>query len=157
MDATTQMFTAMNNIVSYCKKLHADGYTNKQIHLITKLSPSSITRVLQGKTYKDVDANDFVRDSRFEDRIHVLNTLLEYHEIGGGIGLDDNNKIYIQILKRAGATFDKVHDLYYDIGIKTLRQAWTYPAGQIADFDGTALNITAAEVLDLLKEQEDEN
>jgi hypothetical protein len=114
-----------------------------------------ISRILNGHTYKQVQPNDITRSSIIEDRIHVLNVLLEYNEIGGGMGLDNNNKIYIQILKKVGADFAKVQELYYDISKKSLRNAWTYPAGNIMDFDGKHLNLTALEIIDLLKETED--
>jgi hypothetical protein len=144
----------LEQIASYCKKLHKEGYTNQQIRLITKLSSSSISRIVNEQTYKTVSEHDFVRDPIFEDRLHVLNTLLECHEINGSIGLDDNNKIYIQILKKAGVNFDKVKKLYYDISKKALRNAWMYPSGNISEFDGSQLNISAAEILDLLKTEE---
>ena len=146
----------MDNQVAYCKKLQQEGYSNKQIKLITKLSDSSISRIINGLTYTDVEANDFVRSDIFENRLHVLNTLLEYHEIAGGMGLDDNNKIYIQILKRVGADFAKVRELYYDISKKALRNTWMYPSGKIDDFDGSSINITSEEIFDLLKKAEDE-
>ena len=146
----------MQNVIAYCKKLHQEGYSNKQIQLITKLSASSISRIISGHTYVSVDANDFVRSDDFENRLHVLNTLLECHEITGGMGLDDNNKIYIQILKRVGTDFAKVRELYYDISKKALRNTWMYPSGKIADFDGSSINITSEEIFDLLKKAEDE-
>jgi len=144
----------MNNKVAYCKKLQQEGYSNKQIKLITKLSDSSISRIINGLTYTDVEANDFVRSDVFENRLHVLNTLLEYHEIAGGMGLDDNNKIYIQILKRVGADFAKVRELYYDISKKALRNAWMYTSGSIKEFNGESINITVNEILDLIKESD---
>jgi hypothetical protein len=149
------METNLNNLAAYCKKMYADGYKNKQIHLVTKMPDSVISRILNGHTYKQVQPNDITRSSIIEDRIHVLNVLLECNEIGGGMGLDNNNKIYIQILKKVGADFAKVQELYYDISKKSLRNAWTYPAGNIMDFDGKHLNLTALEIIDLLKETED--
>jgi hypothetical protein len=146
----------MNNLVAYCKKLHQEGYSNKQIQLITRLSSSSISRILSGTTYKHINAEQFTRDDLIEDRKHVLDTLLEYHEIKGSIGLDNNNKTYIQILKKAGGKFDKIKELYYDISKKALRTAWTYPFGNLADFDGQQLNLTAAEIIDLLNMKENE-
>lgn len=146
----------MKNAIAYCKKLHQEGYSNKQIQLVTKLSASSISRIISGQTYVAVDANDFVRSYDFENRLHVLNTLLECHEITGGMGLDDNNKIYIQILKRVGADFAKVQELYYDISKKALRNAWMYPTGKIKDFDGRSINISVDEVLDLLNTKEEQ-
>lgn len=145
----------LNNLAAYCKKLYKEGYTNKQIGLITKMSSSSISRIINNQTYKDIEDSQFVRYDVFEDRIHVLNTLLECHEISGGMGLDDNNKIYIQILKKAGVNFDKIKTLYYDISKKALRNAWMYPTGNIADFDGRQLNITVAELLDLFRQEEE--
>jgi hypothetical protein len=145
----------MNNLIAYCKKLHKEGYTNKQIALVTKLSASNISRVVNNQTYAHINAQDFWRDSVFENRLQVLNTLLECHEIAGSMGLDENNKIYIKILKRVGANFDKVKVLYYDISKKALRNAWAYPVGNISDFDSKQLNITAVEIMDLLKEKED--
>lgn len=145
----------MNNVIAYCKKLHQDGYTNKQIALVLKIPESNISRVINNQTYTHIEAQEFSRDSVFENRLHILDTLLECHEIAGGMGLDENNKIYIKILKRVGANFDKVKELYYDISKKALRNAWTYPAGNIADFDSKQLNITADEIIDLLKERED--
>jgi hypothetical protein len=144
----------MNNLVAYIKKLHNEGYTNKQIHYITKVSEVSISRIITGKTHKDVSASDFVRVDVLENRMQVLNTLLEYHEIAGGMGLDNNNKLYIQILKRAGVNFDKVKNLYYDISKKALRNAWMYPDGKLQDFDGVSINISTEELLDLFKEKE---
>jgi hypothetical protein len=146
----------MNNAIAYCKKLHQEGYTNTQIQLITKLSTSSISRIVNGHTHSNVDSSDFSRSPIFEDRLHVLNTLLECQEISGGMGLDENNKIYIQILKRVGTDFAKVQELYYDISKKALRNAWMYPVGKIKNFDGAALNVTVEEILDLLKTQEAE-
>lgn len=145
----------MTNLIAYCKKLHQEGYTNKQIALVLKLPESNISRVINNQTYTNIEAQEFLRDSVFENRLHVLATLLECHEIAGGMGLDDNNKIYLKILKRVGANFDKVKELYYDISKKALRNAWTYPVGNIADFDSKQLNITADEIIDLLKEKED--
>jgi hypothetical protein len=145
----------LKQLAAYCKKLHLEGYSNQQIRLITKMSSSSISRIVNNQTYQDIGEHDFVRSDVFEDRLHVLNTLLECHEITGGIGLDENNKIYIQILKRVGANFDKVKQLYYDIGKKALRNAWTYPSGNIKDFDGKQLNITVEEIMDLLSEEKE--
>jgi hypothetical protein len=142
-----------NNLAAYCKKLYNEGYTNQQICLITKLSASSVSRIVNGRTYKGVNQEDFVRYDIFEDRMQVLNTLLECHEIVGGVGLDENNKIYIQLLKRVGANFDKVKQLYYDISKKALRNAWMYPSGNIKNFDGKQLNITVNEIIDLLSEE----
>lgn len=145
----------MNNVMAYCKKLNQEGYTNKQIALVTKLPASNISRVVNNQTYTSVDAQELSRDTVFENRLHVLDTLLECHEIAGGMGLDDNNKIYIKILKRVGANFDKVKELYYDISKKALRNAWAYPVGEISTFNGKQLNITPSEIIDLLKEKED--
>lgn len=142
------------NLVAYCKKMHHEGYTNQQIRLVTKISASGVSRIVNAQTYKDVGEQDIVRYDYLEDRLHVLNTLLECHEIAGGMGLDQNHKIYIQILKRVGVNFDKIKKLYYDISKKALRNAWMYPSGNIVDFDGRQLNITVAEILDLLKEEE---
>lgn len=142
------------NTIAYCKKLYQDGYSNKQIKMVTKLSDSSISRIVSGKTYKQVAADSFVRDTVFEDRIHVLNVLLECHEIPGSIGLDDNNKLYIQILKKIGVNFDKVKNLYYDISKKALRKSWDYPSSNIADFDPIKLGLAIDDILDLLKENE---
>jgi hypothetical protein len=142
------------NLVAYCKKMHNEGYTNQQIRLVTKISASGISRIVNAQTYKDVNEQDLVRYDYLEDRLHVLNTLLECHEIAGGMGLDHNHKVYIQILKRVGVNFDKIKKLYYDISKKALRNAWMYPSGSIADFDGKQLNITVAEILDLLSEEE---
>jgi hypothetical protein len=141
---------SINNLIAYCKKLHSEGYTNKQIHLVTKISSSSISRILSGTTYRDVDAQAFWRDSVIEDRLHTLNVLLECHEISGGMGLDTNNKIYIQILKRVGVNFAKIKELYYDISRKALRNAWTYVEGNINDFKSESLNIATADILELL-------
>jgi hypothetical protein len=143
------------NTIAYCKKLHQDGYTNKQIKMITKLSDSSISRIISGKTYKQVATDSFVRDTIFEDRMYVLNVLLECHEISGGIGLDDNNKLYIQILKQMGVNFDKVKNLYYDISKKALRKSWDYPSSKIADFNPIKLGLAIDDILDLLKESEE--
>jgi hypothetical protein len=145
----------MNNLVAYTKKLHNEGYTNKQIHYITKISQVGVSRIIKGTTHKDISASDFWRVNVFEDRIQVLNTLLECHEIAGGTGLDQNNKLYIKVLKKAGVNFDKVKNLYYDISKKALRNAWMYPDGKIEDFDGSSINISTAELLDLFKEKED--
>lgn len=145
----------MTNLIAYCKKLHQEGYTNKQISLVLKLPESNISRVVNNQTYTHIEAEEFSRDSVLENRLHTLDTLLECHEIAGGMGLDDNNKIYIKILKRVGANFDKVKELYYDISKKALRNAWTYPTGNIADFDSKQLNITADEIIDLLQERGD--
>jgi hypothetical protein len=145
----------IEQLAAYAKKLTEEGYTNKQIHYITKLSEVSISRIVTGKTHRSISPSAFVRVDVFEDRVHILNTLLECHEIAGGMGLDANNKLYIQILKKAGVNFDKIKNLYYDISKKALRNAWTYPAGNIADFDSKQLNITADEIIDLLKERED--
>jgi len=143
------------NIVAYCKKLHKEGYSNQQIRLITKLSSSSVSRIVNNQTYRDVDEKDFVRYDLFEDRLHVLNTLLECHEVAGGVGLDENNKIYIQILKKVGANFDKVKELYYDIGKKALRNAWMYSSGHIKNFKGQQIHISIEEVVDLLSEEKE--
>jgi hypothetical protein len=121
---------------------------------VTKLSDSSISRIISGKTYRDVRPDSFERDSIFENRLHILNILLECPEISGGIGLDDNNKLYIQILKRVGLNFAKIQTLYYDISKKAVRRAWDYPMGNIANFDGKQLDITTADIADLLKEKE---
>ena len=146
----------MNNLIAYCKKLSNEGYSNKQIQLVTKLSSSSISRILSGITYKDVNAQEFWRDSVIEDRLHTLNVLVECHEISGGIGLDTNNKIYIQILKQVGVSFDKIKELYYDISKKALRNAWTYVEGNIRDFQSESLNLSIKDILDLLSNKESE-
>lgn len=145
----------INNLVAYIRKLHQEGYTNKQIHYITKVSEVGVSRILTGKTHKGISPLDFWRVDKLEDRIQVLNTLLECHEIAGGTGLDTNNKLYIKILKKAGVNFDKIKNLYYDIGKKALRNAWMYPDGKIEDFDGSSINISTEELLDLFKEKED--
>ena len=145
----------MKNTIAYCKKMAEEGYANKHIELVTKLSASSVSRIVNNKTYTEISAQDVSRDSQIEDRLQVLNTLLECHEIAGGMGLDDNNKTYIKILKRIGADFAKVRELYYDISKKALRNAWMYPSGKIEEFDGSLINITAEEILDLLKKEED--
>jgi len=142
------------NTIAYCKKLHEDGYSNKQIKMITKLSNSSISRIISGQTYKQVAADSFVRDTIFEDRLHILNLLLECHEIPGSIGLDNNNKLYIQILKKVGVNFDKVKNLYYDISKKALRKNWDYPSISVVEFDPTKLGLVIDDILDLLKEDE---
>lgn len=146
----------MENLIAYCKKMAEQGYTNKQIQLVTKLSTSSVSRVVNNQTYTNISAQDFWRDSKLEDRLQVLNTLLECHEIAGGMGLDDNNKTYIKILKRVGADFAKVRELYYDISKKALRNAWMYPSGNIKEFDGSSINLTPEEIIDLLKQEEED-
>ncbi len=144
----------IEQLAAYAKKLTEEGYTNKQIHYITKLSEVSISRIVTGKTHRSISPSAFVRVDVFEDRVHVLNTLLECHEIAGGMGLDANNKLYIQILKKAGVNFDKIKNLYYDISKKALRNVWMYPEGKIENFDGSSINISTKELLDLFKEKE---
>jgi hypothetical protein len=145
----------MNNLIAYGKKMAEAGYTNKQIELVTKLSSSSVSRIVNNQTHTAISAQDFSRDSKLEDRLQVLNTLLECHEIAGGMGLDENNKTYIKILKRVGADFAKVRELYYDISKKALRNAWMYPSGNIEKFDGNSINLTPEEILDLLYKEEE--
>lgn len=149
------MQTELNNLAAYVKHMRHNGFNNKQIQLVTKLPQSVISRIINNHTYKSVSHADIERSSVIEDRIHVLNLLLECHEITGGMGLDDNNKLYIQILKGVGTDFDKVKELYYDISKKALRNVWTYYSGSIAHFNSAQLNLNIEDILDLLKETED--
>lgn len=134
------------------KKLINDGFTDKQIALITKFSQSFINRIRNGKRHANVsldesDTNLF--SSAEKKRIETLNRLLSMPEMWGA-GFTDNDVLYIHTLKFLGIPKEKVFNLYAHLSQKTFGKIWQKADVQIKTFNPEKLGISNYDYLDLI-------
>lgn len=138
--------TDKDNLVAYAKKLKIKGYTNKQIEIITGLSQSDVSKIVNNKLYVMVREQDYTFDNDTEVRRKVLDRILELRDIPGVGGLSNNDKYYIKLIKICGGTYDAVRSIYYDRPGREIRPAWNY-ANQFSynEFDPALLGLTTEE------------
>lgn len=144
----------MENITKrnlYVLSLAAKKYTNKQISLITKLSPVQITRILKTKR-KNIDYIFIGYGSKeSEERRETLDKILTYQEVYGYGSLTDSDRGYIKLIKMCGGNYRGIRKIYTDRPISELRPAWDYAnQASLDDFDYTLIGLTTDKVNSLL-------
>lgn len=112
------------NTIAFIKKTLHEGYSQKQIQMITKENPSRIQRVAANKTYLDVSPLEYEADSFFEFNKKTLNRILSLQEIAGHGPLSEQDINYIRLLKYCGAKYQDVRWLYSDRPLWDIRQVW---------------------------------
>lgn len=130
------------NSIAFIKKLHSLGYTNKQIFLITRWNLNTISRIVTGKTYKDIFMHQYHENEVLEQQKNVLDRILQFREIPGAGYLSEMDKAYIRIIKLCGGKYEDVREIYSDRPISDLRPAWDYAnQNSLDNFDSNLIGI----------------
>lgn len=142
----------MNNDVAFIKKLKKEGYTQKQVCVIMNASKSTVSRIYNMQTYRQVSWRDYEEDLELENKKTVFDMIIECQEIAGMGGLSNQDKAYIKLLKHCHVDYKKVKDLYYDVPAKYIRPVWLYDAGvTYRDFDSTQIGIELEDYHKIIK------
>lgn len=134
--------TDKENKVAFAKMLKTNKYSNRQIQIITDLSQSDISKIINNKLFKNISQEDYEQDLTLEAKKEVVDKVLELKEIAGFSHLEDNDRYYIKLIKLCGGTYENVKEIYSDRPVRDLRPAWDY-ANQFEykDFDPALLKI----------------
>lgn len=112
------------NTIAFIKKTLNEGYTQKQVGMITKENISRIQRVATNQTYLDVSPYEYEFDDFFEFNKSILDRVLSLQEIPGHGALSDQDIHYIRLLKYCGSNYQEVRWLYRDRPLWEIRQVW---------------------------------
>ena len=132
----------MENLVAFTKKLLNEGYTQRQVAIITGQGSSWIQRIAARKTYNDVSMNDYDFDGHLEIKKHTLDLFLGTPEFAGAGALDESDLSYLKVLKYCGVPYSAAKNVYFDRSHQEFRRHWDYiNRTKLPMFDGKLLNI----------------
>ena len=138
--------------VLFIKQLIASDYTDKQICLVTKMNQPYVNKIRHNRLRKDVTlrADESLTLNKEETtRLNTLNKLLSIPELINS-STDEQDLIYMHVLKFIGITKEQVFDLYFHLSIKQLQKYWTKSDVRVLDFDSTLIGIPRRDYLDLV-------
>lgn len=116
----------MTNLVAFTKQLLNDGYTQRQVEIITGRNQSWVQRIAAKKTYNDISMKDYEFDGHLEIKKNTMDVFLAAPEIPGEGRLVDQDLSYLKILKYCGVPYSKIRNIYFDRSQAELRSAWDY-------------------------------
>lgn len=139
------------NTVAYIKKLLEEGYTQKQIGMITKEHQSKIQRIAAKKTYQYVSSNEYEYNEFYEMNKKTLDKILTYPDMAGHGPLTDQDIHYIRLVKYCGGNYRQLRFVYADRPHGELRSIWTSSLRfSPQDFDATRIGLKNEEVYFLI-------
>ena len=138
------------NTVAFVRKMQEEEYTQKQIKMVTKIPQSTLSRIMNYQTYVTIKPQHYDKDAELEQRLSILNKILNVKEIEGGMGLDDNNKKYIKLLQFLGVELKEIKEVYYDVSKKLINNEWNFNNVDFRDFDSTIIGVSAEDFEDLI-------
>ena len=141
---------ANRNEIALARKMQEEGYTQKQIRLVTKIPQSTLSRIMNMKTHVMIKPKHYDSDVDLDRRLENLNKFLTLKEIAGDIGLDDDNKKYIKTLQYLGVKLKDVQEHYYDISKSKLRAEWDYNNVNFREFNSELIGVSREEFLELI-------
>ena len=112
------------NTIAFIKKMLAEGYTQKQISMMTKEHPSRIQRIAAKKTFQYVSKEEYEYDGFYEMNKRTLDIILSTPEIAGFSELTRTDENYIRLIKMCGGTYRSVRWVYADRPSRELRIIW---------------------------------
>lgn len=138
------------NTVAFIRKMQEENYKQKQIKMVTKIPQSTLSRIMNYQTYVTIKPQHYDKDEILETRFSTLNKLLDFKEIEGGMGLDDNNKKYIKLLQFLGLDLKTVKEIYYDVSNKLITNEWNFNNVNFRTFDSTIVGVSEEDFQDLI-------
>lgn len=140
------------NKVSFIRLLREYNYTQKQACIITKTNKSTMSRIWNDKTYKEVDFKDYRPDRELENKKNIFDIISECREIPGIGGLSEDDKAYIKLLRYCNVDYRKARKLYYDVSIKEFKNTWEYiNEVDFKNFNSKLIGIDKEDFEDFLK------
>lgn len=139
------------NTIAFIKKMLEEGYTQKQVKMITKEHQSRIQRIAAKKTYQYISSNEYIEVPFFEHNKRTLDTILSYPEMAGHGPLNQQDINYIRLIKYCGGTYSGMKFIYADRSHRELRNIWLSSlAFSPQEFDATRIGLTNEDIYFLL-------
>lgn len=119
-------FTIIENAAAYIKVLKDEGYTQRQVSIITKANKDFVSRVWRNLSFQRIQKDNYQKYPQWEKNKKILDLLLSAPEIPGSGSLSKSDKAYIRLLKYCGLEYMVVQDIYSDRPIHEVRNIWSF-------------------------------